>query len=436
MSQFLMPKSVEYEEKLPSLPPNVQNYTQVVAPTNGSVFFQNQSIIIDLPSRGFIDPQSLYIRYKMSIATTAAATFNVLGCPLYAPFQRLDTYINSQIIDSVNDFNIVAHMWSNTFLGVNEKYGMQSGFGYVDPTPATVTLDELDGRNIVYAAATTIANGGYTVSGPLVCNKLSGCQKLIPAFACGNIRLVFTLDSIANFIAPTTNFDTGNNAPQISNFEVVYDMIDFGSEFEQEILAKPSIMISSSGYNESSVSVPVGTVGTQTFVFNQRFSSIRSAILLPSATAVGTQLNGKFDSMDITSNGYYSLTIGGQTFPQGGPINFALNRSGALSELRKATGSLYDWSKSMAINNVEFSYLENTGTAVTQPGKVYVGFDLNKINSMSMHMMNGTSSQNTPINAVLQITTATAGAKQLCLVLNYDCVLIIDPRTRQVTVQQ
>lgn len=432
MSQFVMPKTVDYEEKLPSLPPNVQNFTQVIAPTNGSVFYQNQSIIIDLPSRGFIDPQSLYIRYKMSNTATAAATPTVIGCPLYAPFQRVDTYINSQIIDSVNDYNIVAHMWSNVFLGVNEKYGMQSGFGYVDTTAGTVTMDELDGRLLTFAGAGTDT---YTVSGPLVCTKLAGCQKMIPAFACGTIRLVFTLDSVSNFLSTVTNMTPAST--NISNFELVYDMIDFGSEFESEILAKPSIMIGSNGYNESSVAIPVGTNGTQTFVFNQRFSSIRSALLLPSGAAVSAvQLNGKFDSVDASTNGYYSLNIGGQVFPQGGPLNLSLNRSGVLSELRKATGMLYDWGKSMAINNVEFAYTENTTTSLTQPGKVYIGFDLNKINSSSMNIMNGTSSQNTPINAVIQFTAATAGAKQLCLILNYDCVLVIDPRTRQVSIQQ
>jgi hypothetical protein len=64
-------------------------------------------------------------------------------------------------------------------------------------------------------------------------------------------------------------------------------------------------------------------------------------------------LNGKFDSVDVTSGGYYSLNHGGVQFPQGGPINFSINKAGAMSELRKATGNLYDYSKSMAINEVD-----------------------------------------------------------------------------------
>ncbi len=114
-------------------------------------------------------------------------------------------------------------------------------------------------------------------------------------------------------------------------------------------------------------------------------------------------MNGKHDSVDITTGGYYQLNVGGVQFLQGGPINFAQNKAGAMSELRKATGNLYDWSKSMAINTVEFGYLDNGTTSVTQPGKCYIGFDLNKVNSASRNMLNGTSSQNTPINLVLNI---------------------------------
>ncbi len=435
MSQFVLPKSVNYDEMLPSLPPNVQNFTQVVYPNNGSQFFPSQNIVVDIPSRGCIDPQSIYIRYRMNLGAggTATGATYMPGCPLYTPFQRVDTYINSQIVDSVNDYNVVAHMWSNAFLGASDKYGLQAGFGYSTADATTGYMTGLDSRTIPIIAINGTAS--FSVSGPLVCCKVSACDKMIPAFATGGIRLTFTLDTLATWLASTTNFDTSKCF--ISNFELVYDLIDFGSEFEQDILSKPSILIKSSGYNNSSVNVSVGTNGINTFVFNQRFASIRSALLLPSGTAVTAKtLNGKFDAVDLTNNGYYSLNIGGVSYPQGGPINFTLNRSGALSELRKATGVLYDWSRSMSINDAEFAYTEDSTTTALQPGKVYVGFDLNKINSSSNNIMNGTSSQNSPINAILQITAGAVSAKQLYLILNYDCVFVIDPRTKMVSMTQ
>ncbi len=52
---------INYNEQLPSISPATQNYTQVLQPINGAQFGQNQQISIDIPSRGFIDPQSMYI---------------------------------------------------------------------------------------------------------------------------------------------------------------------------------------------------------------------------------------------------------------------------------------------------------------------------------------------------------------------------------------
>ncbi len=67
----------------------------------------------------------------------------------------------------------------------------------------------------------------------------------------------------------------------------------------------------------------------------------------------------------------------------------------------------------MSINNVEFNYADDGTTSPTQPGKFYIGFDLNKINSASRNMLNGTSSQNAPINVNLTIgsTAVNANAK-------------------------
>lgn len=440
MSQLVLPNSINYAESLPSIVPGTQNFTQVLQPVNGAVFSQNQQIFIDIPSRGFIDPQSIYIRYKaafLGTATAAAAGQGVIGCPLYTPFSRVDTMINSQMIDTVADYNVVAHTWTNLFLGVNEKYGNQFGFGYLDATPTEVRLDELDGRDMAGLVATERA---YFVSGPLVCTKLTGCEKFIPAFATGGIRLMFTIDTVANMVTSQMFSNLNANTPfTITNFELVYDLIDFGPDVEQSILSQPSIMIKTNGYNNSSVTVPATGAGSATLVFNQRLASIRSAIVLPSGTVPGANyFNGKFDSVDITNGGFYSLNIGGITYPQGGPISFALNKAGAVSELRKATGNLYDWSKSMSINNIEFSYVDNPTptTALTQPGKCYVGFDLNKINSASQNMLNGTSSQNAPINLVLNINTAVQTAKNVYMVLNYDCILNIDPRTKMININQ
>ena len=58
-----------------------------------------------------------------------------------------------------------------------------------------------DGRTI----APNQAPDTYAVSAPLICNILTGCEKLIPSFLLPSIRMAFTIDQLANF----TNYTVG-----------------------------------------------------------------------------------------------------------------------------------------------------------------------------------------------------------------------------------
>lgn len=431
MAQTVLPREINYTEQLPSLMAGTQNLTQVLNPVNGSTFTTDGAqIIIDFPSRGFIDPKSIYFSYNMSI-TSGAAAGSVCRCPVYAPFSRVDLYINNSLIESINDYNLIACLWSDLYLGPNEKAGVQNAFGYSNTDGA---ITKYDSRLLSDGAAQA-----YKVSGPLVCSMLSAMDKFLPAFACGQIRLVFTLDALVNYVSKTANDPT---AFSLSNFQVTYDLIDFGAEVEQAVMQLPQVVVKSSGYLNQSVTLPIGTSGNQSFVFNTRLASIRNAVLYSSSVRSTDTVNGKFDAVQFASGlnatttpALFSLNIGGVTYPQAGPLS-TQNQSAILMELRKATGSLYDWSKAMSINNVEFVYREGgeTDTTAQEPGKFFVGFDLNKINSASNAMLNGTSSQNSPIVAQVSFAAATTLAKSLNLTSQYDAILTIDTRSRQISV--
>ena len=432
MAQTVLPSQINYAEQLPSLMSGVQNLTQVLNPVNGSSFSNDGAqIIIDFPSRGFIDGKSIYFSYNMTVTVGADNFPSIPRCPVYVPFSRLDLYINSSLVESINDYNLIACLWTDLYLGPNEKAGVQNAFGYSISDGA---ITKYDSRLLGASPANS-----YKVSGPLVCSMLSSMDKFLPAFSCGQVRLVFTLDTLANMTSHTATAATGFT---LSNFQVTYDLIDFGIEVEQAVLQMPQVVIKSSGFLNQSVTLPVGTGGNQSFIFNTRLASIRNAILYSSSIKSADTVNGKFDSVGFASGlnattapAFFSLNIGGQTYPQAGPLN-TTNQSAILMELRKATGSLYDWSKSMSINNVEFSYREGgeTDTTPNEPAKFFIGFDLNKINSASNAMLNGTSSQNSPIVAQINFAAATTLAKSLNLTSQYDAILTVDTRTKQISV--
>ena len=89
----------------------------------------------------------------------------------------------------------------------------------------------------------------------------------------------------------------------------------------------------------------------------------------------------------------------------------------------------------MSINTVEFSYTDAAcNTTISQPAKFIVGIDCCKLGSgSSFNLLTGTSSQNSPIHVLLNLTQATAAVRNLNLVIRYDALLEIDPETRMLS---
>jgi len=436
----ILPKNIHYKELPNSLTSDIYSTTQILNPGNSkATYSQNDVINFDFNSgnRGFIDPKSIYISYKAS-AVCGAAAGDIYGVPVYAPFLRVDTIINGQTIESVNQYNQVTYMYENCNTDVAGKAACQYAYGYAAGGAANVndsSMQAWDGR-LVAAASNP---DSYAVSAPLICNILTGCEKLIPSFLLPSIRMAFTIDQLANF---TTNGTVANSITgfTISNIQITYQLIDFGEEVQNMIASMPKFFIKSTGWNNSCVSIPTGTSGSQSIVFNQRFASIRNVNILGCGT---NSYNCNFDFIDITNGGTYQISIGGHVFPQLA-LNCTNNKAAILQELRKCQGELYDEANAMSINAWEFSYTDTTcnnsvaaatvAITLSQPGKFIVGIDCCKLGSGSTaNLLNGTSSQNSPINVLLNILTATLATRNLNLVIRYDALLEIDPETRMLS---
>jgi len=106
-----------------------------------------------------------------------------------------------------------------------------------------------------------------------------------------------------------------------------------------------------------------------------------------------------------------------------------------MQELRKCQGQLYDETNAMSINSIEFGYTDAAcNTPVNQPAKFIIGIDCCKLGSgSSFNLLNGSSSQNSPINVLLNLTAATAAVRNLNLVIRYDALLEFDPETRMLS---
>jgi len=419
-----IPQSMDYSQKIDALP-ECNNFEVTLVPTTGAgTYAPGSTIRFDFQQRGFIDPSSICFRYKYTMVTAIAGA-QMLATPLYTPFLRLETFIGSQNVESINQYNQVAgFLWANTNMDVAMKYGQQPSFGYV-ASAGIPSLEQLDGR-----ICDDDETGNF--SGPLV-GLLSSSAKLIPAFAMPQISVQLTMDSIANMFVATGTVPT---VFTISNIELAYNLLDFGREMEQMVLNMPRLFLKCNSYSNSSATLASGANGSQSLVYNQRLSSIKAAFILPTGTAA-TSLNKWADSFDATSgNGEYSLIVGGVSYPQR-PLSTLNNKTYVLQELRKAVGEIYDKNNNMAINTLEFNTNSSATTTLVQPAKFIIGIPLEKLHiPTDQAILTGISSNNSSITVNINTSTATAQMHTVNLILNYDAIIEVDTANRNATIRQ
>lgn len=439
MAQASLPSAVDFSSRLPYLPENVSTSLLSVQPTNGQTFGAGNVIQWDLPSRAglYLDMKTAFFRVKFSY--TSGATAPIMRCiPAYAFIQKMDEYVGSTNISSVYNYHQCATLWTNTRMSVADKFGSSAALGFTgQTTPSLVQLD-----SVTLTANKTALSGVNTFAAPLVCSALSSADHYIPTGLMPPIRIQFTLAPLSD-ICTTGATDMTNY--QVSFAELCVSAIDLGPSVDAMVasMGSPKLYIKSTAWaNSGSQQLSSTATGSQSLVFNHRYQSITNAYLLFSGATSTVDINAWGDSRDITqSNGSYQLQVGQQQFPLL-PIDTANNKASVIQYLRECTGSLQDFRNSMAIGNVEFSYIgDATATTAVEPAKFIVGFPLEKIQGFNPYsagsLMSGVNASSTPILANVRIGTAVSTqAYNPYLVVEYTTVMEIDPLTRQVQVIQ
>ena len=431
-----LPSSVNYAEVLPSLPENATRYSVTLQPTSGSKYNPSSQIQFQFPNRGYLIPDSIYLRYKLTISNTQTAPavpIGIPGTPFFSPIQRLELAFGSVTVDSINNYHQVCNMLTNCTMDWSQKYGNAYNYGFSPGAAfaAAPTTEEMDG----YLMSATGGPGSLILSmaGPLPCLLTNVSDKLLPLFAMPTISLVLTIDSLTNSMV---NAGTVTQY-ELSNVELCFDFIELGSDVDAMVRAMgDKIYIKSQSFSNSSVVVPNGTSGSQSYTFNNRYASVKGAIVIFSgnnSTTGGSIGNGLFDARDITNEtGSISLVVSGVNYPQK-PYSMLNNKAAVMMELRKVMGSIYDKNNSVAINAKEYAGAEITTTNINQPAKFYIGFNLQKLHSNAL--LTGISTNNSNISVNVEQTNITGATRQCNLILAYDALIEIDLVNKQSSVK-
>ena len=421
----VLPREIAYTPSLPALP-ECQDYDIVLSPVNGGTFGPGQLIQWDLTSRGFLDPNSLYIRYKYTLDNNGTEISTIKCTPVYSFFQKLETIFGSQVVESINNYHQVCNLMTNLQLDVAMKYGQQSAYGY--STGNTPSIEDLDGR-------TCLNDEVGSFSAPLPC-ILSQAEKLVPLGLMPNVRVQLTTASIADafavFASPASVAPTNYT---LSNVELCYSMIDFNASVNEMVKSMgDTFYIKSTSFKNMATTLSSGVTGSVELVYNMRLASIKSLFALFSGQNARC-VNGIFDSVDLTSgSGELVWNIAGVQHPNR-PVSTLNNKNGALMELKKAVGALHSESYNTSINAVEWNSVDNTTTTAVRPGKFYFGVNTEKLSSNGA-LLTGVSTQNSPINLRISIGSATTQAYTIACVAMYDCLLAIQANERNASVRE
>ena len=427
----VLPKEIAYAASKPaSLPKGTSCISAVVAPSNGNQFFENGQVIFDLPSRGYLVPESMYIRYRYNVTTVASAAVSVRGTPVYQPFQRLETIIGSQTVESITNYNQLSHMLVNCRMNVAQKVGYSSALG-IGTAASAFTFDTCNGRAIPDSATTA-----FSVSAPLG-SLLSNCDHLYPLKFSPAVRIQLTVDSIANIFTSTTAPTSASF--NLSNVELCFDMIEFSAEVDNAVASmvdeRGKIMIKSQSYLSSGQTCAAASTGSLEFIYNLRLASIKSLFLYPAGTHTNS-VNKFIDALDITlSNGSYQFYVASLPYPPR-PLSTVLAKNAILTELSAAFGPVHDLlTTNFAITPVNFAYTNTATTTIAAPGMFFLGVNTERISSNSV-MLSGISSQNSPISLALTLGTSSTNAQTLQVIALYDAIIEIDVANKQVAVLQ
>ena len=70
----------------------------------------------------------------------------------------------------------------------------------------------------------------------------------------------------------------------------------------------PKFLIKSEGWSNSATTLTLGTVGSQSIIFNQRYASIKTCFILGGGET--NTVNHSFDAINISNAGTYQISIG------------------------------------------------------------------------------------------------------------------------------
>ena len=434
MNPPVVPKECDYSKPV-SLPSSAKTTSLISVPQGGLGPYQaGQQITFPLVQYGRLLPESMYLSANLKFVNGTTGTANyILGIPALAWISRIDSYINSSTVETINAVGPLSQMILSGKMNAVDKLGLSYPLGMNFGADSIFANEEADSYLIPSATGT-----GATVTLPIavpIPNIFANADKFFP-LGLGECRIQLTSDILANFAATAAGGITTLASYTIENVQLMYDIIEFDEVTEalinSQVDAEGAFYIKSESWANSSATIASAFTGYVEIPYANSLTSIKSIYTL----FCRSERYRLFSAYDPTqSNGSVQWTIGSQPFPPTAIDTLNRRPSAVLEFLEALHGtkvSPVSARTSLSFVNFRDSTVAQGSDSVTNLSKAFFGCSLEKISGS--YLLTGISSMNSNITVRVNIGTATNVALNALTILNHDVLIKFTPASRQVQV--
>lgn len=279
--------------------------------------FNSSLLAFDIPSgtgNTFLDVDSTTLSFRLGVTVTTAASATNLACNLISTaasfVDQLSVYSNGTPLEQISAYGLLHSMYINSTVSYAEKYGgLSIGMG--------ADVNSGNGHDIILSATGTVY---YSYSIPLISIIGLSTHKYLPIGMIQNLQLQLNTAAILPFAATCTAVAT---QPVFScvldTFNLNLRYVDIGAvamNLWRATLPNGMAMINSNTYINSNVTIPTGSAGRQTLLFQIRQQYLRSLFVTFGTNTNSAQIvNQQFDCINPNMNSL-QLRLNGFSTPQ------------------------------------------------------------------------------------------------------------------------
>ena len=334
MSEAVFSESLAYGQmKRRSV--SARSFRTKIAPSNGSLYGENQTIQIDMPANlagQYYDFSSMYLKFKVT-NTVAAYTLDRAGGLSF--FKRLQISTAGAQICDINNYNVLA----TAMIDTDASSEWKAGYGAI----------LLGTHGDALSGSTQAIGAGRTFCTPLVLNPLFNTtpHRLIPAFSLSAITLRLTLDATASCVQ-----SAGAPVLAYSDVELVCMMTELSPAAQAQVDSATGgkyNILANSFMNSQATLAANNTQLTSSLGFSM--SSMERVIATHRPT---TSINSQaaFSLGNRTTSGLvqYQYLINAESYPAR-PVIVDSAGAESTAEFLIADHALVDWNKGCGLSN-------------------------------------------------------------------------------------